>query len=234
MNQFHTGLLTAGFIGLCLLQCSALLASEQAAPQEWRFRVSVDDKEVGIHEFQVHQQGNQQVLSTMADFEYKLLFVTLFSYQHQDVEIWADGCLARIESSTDANGKDYAVLGEQREEGFVVEGSKGLQVLPACVMSFAYWNPAFLKADKLLNSQNGDYMDVTVSEPVNDELMVLGQSVTAKKYSLKADKLQLQLWYSATGEWLGLESVQESGRILRYELLPDSGDTTASNGVAVL
>ena len=116
----------------------------------------------------------------------------------------------------------------------MVEGSKGLQVLPDCVMSFAYWDPAFLRADKLLNSQNGEYLDVAVSEPVDDELLVLGQSVTAKKYNLTADKLRLQLWYSATGEWLRLESVQDSGRILRYELLPDSGSAAANSGVAAL
>jgi hypothetical protein len=205
-----------------LLWFSPLNASDgmAATQQEWQFRVFVDDKEVGTHEFRVDHRDEQQFLSSVADFEYKLLFVTLYDYKHQNQEVWRDGCLQRIESSTDANGKDYSVLGERQEEGFVVTGSKEQFVAGDCVMSFAYWNPAFLKADKLLNTQNGEYLDVAISMPVDDEIKVNGMNVAAQKYSLKAKKLDLELWYSKSGEWLGLQTQYENGRTLRYELLP--------------
>jgi len=208
--------------------CGALLATVVAGSswanlsepdQVWRFQVYVNDKPIGIHEYRVQQRGVQQVMSSVAEFEYKLMYVTLYNYQHQNQEIWQDGCLASIASSTDANGKDYAVAGEQGNEGFRIEGTKGSAVLPGCVMSFAYWNPQFLQASQLLNSQNGEYLEVDVSAPVPDSLQVQGQNMAAQRYQLTARQLSLSLWYSETGAWLGLQSVQENGRTLRYELI---------------
>ncbi len=200
--------------------------------QLWRFQVYVDDKPVGVHEYRLKQQGEQQLLSSAADFEYKLMFVTLYNYQHRNQEVWQDGCLSRIDSSTDANGKDYALTGEKSSDGFRLTGKQGSSVLPGCVMSFAYWDPQFLQASQLLNSQNGEYLEVVVSEPATDSLRVQGQEIVARRYQLTAKKLELELWYSEQGAWLGLESNYDNGRTLRYELL--STPTTLQRGTAGL
>jgi len=159
------------------------------------------------------------VLSSVAEFEYRLMFVTLYNYQHRNQEVWQDNCLARIDSSTDANGKDYVLSGEKSGDGFRVKGNKGNAVLPECVMSFAYWNPQFLQASRLLNTQNGEYLEVVVSEAASEIVQIQGQEINAKRYQLTAKKLDLALWYSEQGAWLGLESSYENGRTLRYELL---------------
>lgn len=198
---------------------SPMLPSPSQAEQVWRFQVYVDDKPVGVHEYRLQQQGEHQVISSIADFEYKLMFVTLYNYEHRNQEVWQDGCLTSIDSSTDANGKDYAVTGKTSDLGFMLQGNKGEAVLPGCVMSFAYWNPQFLQASQLLNTQNGDYLEVAVSEPAMEKFLVQGQELLAQRYQLTAKKLELDLWYSEKGAWLGLESVYEGGRTLRYELL---------------
>jgi hypothetical protein len=210
---------------LCLLLLAGLAfnlcsASDNSAEEKlWRFRVYVNDKAIGVHEYRLQQRGGQEWLNSSAEFEYTLLSVPLYRYQHQNQEIWQDGCLARIESSTDANGKEYAVLGEAGAGGFSIDSSKGESVLPGCVQTFAYWNPQFLRASKLLNSQNGEYLDVAISEPVEETIEVLGQSVMASRYQLTAKNLSLDLWYSQAGEWLSLQSVYDNGRTLRYELM---------------
>ena len=86
-------------------------------------------------------------------------------------------------------------------------------------MSFAYWNHSFLKHDRLLNTQNGDYLEVEISEPEQEFLTVRGEKVTALKYRLAAGELDLQLWYSLDNEWLALESTTKGNRVLSYELL---------------
>lgn len=218
MDVFKPALLLLLF-GSMLITPAWSQQTPQDEDQVWRFQVYVDAKAIGFHEFRVHQQGDQQVLSSVAEFEYKLMFVTLYRYQHRNEEVWQDGCLSRIESSTDANGKDYAVAGEQNADGFKVDGSKGSAILPDCVMSFAYWNQEFLQATQLLNTQDGDYMDVEVTEPTSELLLIQGQPVATQRYQLKAKKLNLDLWYSQQGEWLALQSQYDNGRTLRYELL---------------
>jgi hypothetical protein len=215
--DFRNSLCVVLFAGLALGH--SLASADSAEEKFWRFQVYVNDKPVGLHEFRLQQRGGQQWLNSSAEFEYTLLSVPLYRYQHQNQEIWQDGCLARIESSTDANGKDYAVYGEAGSAGFKLDSSKGEAVLPGCVQTFAYWNPDFLQASQLLNTQNGEYLDVAISDPVKETIEVLGQSVMAQRYQLTAKKLKLDLWYSDAGEWLALQSVYDNGRTLRYELI---------------
>jgi len=210
----------------CLLAGLALTTrADSSFPQsgpaqgEWRFRVYLDDKEIGSHDFFLEQQGALRVLRSAADFEYRLLFVKLYEYQHVNRETWQGDCLSSIESSTDANGKPYAVLGQRAEGAFIVESDEGEALLPSCVMSFAYWNPEFLKQTHLLNSQNGEYLEVDVSAPVTEELRVRGELHRAIRYRLTAGDLELELWYSEDQKWLGLSSETEGGRTLRYELM---------------
>jgi hypothetical protein len=209
--------------GLCVLL--AITASAQASAnaageydREWRFRVFLDDKEIGSHDFFLTEGEDGKMLRSEAQFVYKLLFVKLYEYFHSNTETWQNDCLAGIESETDANGKPYRVRGEREDAGFRVSGSKGEAVLPDCVMTFAYWNPDFLQQQRLLNSQNGEYVEIEVQPPIADTLEVRGTVLPAQRYTLKAGELQIALWYSPEREWLALESVTD-GRSLRYELL---------------
>ena len=185
----------------------------------WRFRVYLDDREIGYHHFYLAADGDTRQLRSVAEFEYKLLFVKLYDYEHENLETWSGDCLHSIESRTDANGTPYAVEGERAPDGFRVDGSAGVQTLPECVMSFAYWNPVFLRQERLLNTQNGEFLEVEVSEPVTESLEVRGEPRPALRYRVEAGELSLDLWYSTENEWLALESEVQGGRTLRYELM---------------
>jgi hypothetical protein len=207
---------------ICLLLAAApaqLLASTAAMQEkEWRFRVYLDDKEIGSHDFLLTEREDGHELRTEANFVYKLLFVKLYEYEHRNTETWRGDCLAGIESTTDANGKPFSVSGALDDRGFRVSGSEGEAVLPPCVMTFAYWNPDFLQQPRLLNTQNGEYVEIEVQPPERVELQVRGSVQPAQRYLLKAGELELNLWYSLDREWLALESITD-GRRLRYELL---------------
>jgi hypothetical protein len=207
----------------CLLLLSAgptqLLASTATGEEkEWRFRVYLDDKEIGSHNFLLTKGENGHELRTEAQFVYKLMFIKLYEYQHRNTETWRGDCLAGIESQTDANGKPFRVSGALVERGFRVSGSEGEAVLPPCVMTFAYWDPDFLQQRRLLNTQNGEYVEVEVQPPETVELEVRGSKQPAHRYRLRAGELEMDLWYSLDREWLALESFTD-GRSLRYELL---------------
>jgi hypothetical protein len=185
----------------------------------WRFRVWLDDREIGYHNFSLVRNGEFSELHSEADFEYKLLFVKLYDYEHENRESWQGDCLQTIESSTDANGKPYSVSGRARTDEFELSSSTGDRTLPACVMTFAYWNPAFLEQERLINSQDGEYLDIAVSPPVLEQREVRGELMPSYRYRLEAGQIKLDLWYSTDREWLALESEARGGRTLRYELL---------------
>jgi hypothetical protein len=86
-------------------------------------------------------------------------------------------------------------------------------------MTFAYWNPIFLQQDRLINVQNGEVLDIQVSEPELVQLKVRGEMQPAWRYELGAGEMKIALWYSENHEWLALETDARGGRRLRYELL---------------
>jgi len=194
-------------------------AADLTAGDSWRFRVWLDDKEIGYHNFFLAKNGDMSQLHSEASFEYKMLFVKLYGYEHVNRETWVGNCLQSIDSRTDANGEPYVVSGRRKGGEFELGGTGGEATLPECVMSFAYWNPSFLKQDRLLNTQNGEYLDVQISPPLFEELEVQGEKRPSYRYRLAAGALNLDLWYSMDRQWLALESETEGGRKLRYELL---------------
>ena len=124
----------------------------------WRFRVYLDDHEIGYHHFHLAGTGDHRQLRSEARFEYRLLFLKLFDYEHENLETWSGDCLQSIRSRTDANGDMYAVEGRLTKSGFRIEAGEEAGSLPDCVMTFAYWNPDFLEQSRLLNSQDGSFV----------------------------------------------------------------------------
>jgi hypothetical protein len=202
-----------------LLICMFTATANASEDREWSFRVLLDGKHVGSQRFVLTGEGGKTRLETEADFKVKIMFLTVYRYSHRNVGTWEGDCLTDIQSTTDANGKPFAVNGQQRDGFFEVSGDGQSEKLPECVVSFAYWNPSFLENSRLLNSQNGEYLDVEVSSAEPDFRTIRGEKVAALRYHLSAGELDLQLWYSTENEWLALESRTKGDRILSYELL---------------
>lgn len=211
-------LVTSAIAPACLV-ANTSMAAEQEVEQEWRFRVMLDDREIGTHEFRVNPLGEGKHVEINASFDVKLLFFTAYSYRHSNIERWEDGCLKAIESITDDNGTEYRVEGQARDEGFVVDATGDDDTVgPACTRSFAYWNPEFLDSSQLLNSQTGEIVDVEISRQADEVLQVDGQPVAAERYALEMADGTISLWYAReSGQWLALEAPARGDRVLRYE-----------------
>lgn len=217
------------FATLFLFYASGAVAnlSEQ---DRWQFEVLLDEKKIGYHEFVVSEKDGKQTVSTEAKFNVKLLFVNVFSYSHQNEEIWRGNCLSSINAETAANGKDFLVRGQAGDGEFQIQTESSENELPPCIMTFAYWNPEFLKANKLLNSQSGDYEEVVIAKEGEEELRVNGEEIQAIKYSVNGAAAPITLWYAADDyRWLALESIVKGGRVLRYGPVNLPAVLTASN-----
>lgn len=187
--------------------------------REWQFRVLLDGSPIGTHNFALQERGELRRLQSDATFEVKFLFFTAYRYQHRNTEEWSDGCLREIDARTVTNGKEQQVAGEQQGDQFVIETAAADEVLPSCIMTFAYWNADFLRQPRLLNPQTGEYLDVNVEQLGEDTIEVRGASQTARRFRVTAKDTDLELWYSPDNEWLALESVAKGGRKIRYELI---------------
>ena len=187
-----------------------------SAEQQWRFTVHLDDTPIGHHDFRVEQVEGYEKVTTEARFDVSFLKIPLFKYRHQDVQFWSNQCLKSINSTTDQNGKLFRVDGTTTTKGFQVSTNGNDITLPPCISTFAYWDKSFLQHSHLLNSQTGEYLEVDVEDLGEQSIQLSDTSLPAKRYRLTANELDIELWYSSDGQWLGLESTTGKGRLLRY------------------
>lgn len=209
-KNLQLGLIAA--LGMCVTPSHVL------ADRTWDFRVFLDGKEIGTHRFDLIERGSERQLSSQARLKVKLLFVTAYSYDHRDVEHWSGDCLNQLSSTTDDNGEKYRVDVERRDGATVVQTHAGMQRLADCVLTFAYWNPAILQQKRLLNSQNGEHVEVKITDAGPGAISVRGEKVQARRYELRSEKLSIDLWYSNSKQWLALESYAGGGQKLIYRL----------------
>ena len=207
-------------IAALVLSTLAATASVQAAtePRVWDFRAYLDDKPIGYHRFTLREQGDARELKSESRFEVKVLFVTAYRYAHDATEQWRGNCLDSMTARTDDNG-DRPTVDAKMESGqlAVVRGGAASSI-PGCVMSFAYWNPQMLRQARLLNAQTGEFEPVKISALGDENIVVRGATVAAKRYRITGPKNPIDLWYSPSDEWLALESTIAGGRRLRYRL----------------
>ncbi len=202
--------------GVSAFFLNAAPASTERA-KEWRFDVYLDDRKVGYHNFRLEETGDRYSVVSDAHLNVKFLFFNAYRYRHTNREVWRDGCLQSLESRTDDNGEPFQVNAQRRGEKLIVESSTRAQLLSGCVKSFAYWDPTSLEADKLLNAQTGEHLNVTLQDMGDDRLAVRGNSVPARRFRLTARDRTIDLWYSPQRQWLALESRTNGGR-LRYQI----------------
>ena len=197
-----------------------MLAAMPLSAQEWSFEVFLDQQKIGTHTFSLDQ--NQ--LQSRANFKVKVLFINAYRYQHEANEQWQGNCLTQLTAHTEENKEITDVKGAVQNNQFVIEKNGSAQTLPGCLMTFAYWNPEILKQTRLLNPQNAEYLDVTVTDDGMKTIEVKGQSTLTHQYRLNGrykgkEKLKITLWYDQQQQWVALESITPEGYKIKYKLI---------------
>lgn len=204
---------------LLLLAFVNLALPQLAQAKEWAFDVYLDKSKIGQHTFVL----NNQQLTSKANFNVKVLFINAYRYEHQALEEWSEDCLTKITAHTVENKITTDVKGEKQAANFVVDDGKSTQSLPACSMTFAYWNPKILTQKQLLNPQNAEWLDVKITQLPDEALQVKGQNTNTQHYNLKGslagkNKLNIDLWYDEQKNWVALKSITPEGYVISYTL----------------
>ena len=200
---------------LLALAACAQASSNGGTQHEWRFQVTLDGKPIGEHSYVLREEGQVRELTSEALFRVQFLFLEAYRYEHHANERWQGDCLTRLDARTNTNGRKVAVAGVRDTGAFrLTTGNESLP-LGDCVQTFAYWNPGILDAQRLLNPQTGEYVDIKVMPMGRDE--IAGQPT--ERFRLLGNArtpLEIDLWYTAARDWVALESRTPEGRVLRY------------------
>jgi hypothetical protein len=202
-----------------ILSACLLLAIPSLQAKEWAFDVYLDKNKIGTHTFTL----DDNTLTSKANFNVKVLFINAYKYNHTAKEQWAGNCLNALEAYTTENKVVTKVNGKLDDGAFKVKNGSQEQTLPACVMTFAYWNPKILEQSKLLNPQNAEYLDTTITKLGATKTEVKGIPTDTAHYKITGalkgvKKLNIELWYNQDNEWVALKSVTPEGYNIIYKL----------------
>jgi len=188
------------------------------AVNSWQFKVFYGEQEIGEHHFMLKNEGDKRKVEINANFNIDVLFINVYSYKHKNTEIWKGSCLSSIESSTDDNGEQFVTRGKNEGDIFKIDSKLGANEVEGCINTFAYWDKNFLDNKELLNSQTGEIVDVDISFVADENILVRNIMVKAKRYKVKTDEFNIDLWYSDDNEWLALNTTTKDGTTLNYQI----------------
>jgi hypothetical protein len=197
---------------------NTVTSAEEA--RSWRFTVWLDETPIGYHQVSIEKENDKKTVHTQADFDVRLLFIPVYSYEHETRERWENNCLVDITSTTNDNGYEYFIDSTQQQNQLAIQTKNGRTALQGCVRSFAYWDIELLNSERLLNTQTGEYQSVSVTDMGTGLLPVDEEQIEARHFRLVVEGMAIDLWYTDELRWLALQSVTESGAILRY--LPEN------------
>lgn len=202
------------------------LPAHDPNPERWEFKVTLDDREIGYHHFERSQSGKLEHMDIEARFKVQVMFFTAYQYAHDNRETWDGDCLMSIESTTNDNGTDYAISGTESGNGFsLMRNQERASFEQDCVQTFAYWNPDILDADVLLNAQTGQQQPVSIVFSGERDIELQGVNIRSDEYVISTPDGDITVWYAQDSRrWLGLETLTDGDRVLRYEplLVPEA------------
>lgn len=197
------------------LAASAEPLSASQLPAELAFNVWLDDRPMGEHRYsfatkasEQPEQGDLLIVTSEADFEVKVLFVSVFSYNHTATEHWLGNCLRAVSSTTTTNGEDEAL---QRS-------------IPAtdCAGTYVYWDKSRLRRAELTNAQTGEVESAEWQDRGMLELPRIGKRKRVRPDPGEVSAVQLRtpsavfdLYYDAKDRLLMMQT-DNDGRTITY------------------
>jgi hypothetical protein len=173
------------------------------------FNVFLDKKQVGTHIFDIQRKDVNIFVKSNMQLKGKFWGLVPFKYTHQSTETWKDGCLFGLESQTLKRGKTINISASSGQLGLTIVNADKTEVIKGCTKSFAYWDYSKLEGNQLLNTENGQLVDVQIKSSKN-------QSDAGKSVVIQSSEADINLGYSADGNWLWLKSQLEVGGLLHY------------------
>ena len=180
------------------------------------FEIRRDGSAFGSHSLSFgRDDSGRRIVEINIEMEYCLGPLCLFTYKHDNREIWQDGNIAGFRSKTDDNGDRYKVQAKWRNNKVSMKVNGDKRIAPGGAVPTTYWREDMLKADKLINTQNGKVHDIAILEQGQGTYNVAGEMRKARHYVIKTDR-RVNIWYdAATAQWVGLE-FQARGSTISY------------------
>lgn len=184
------------------------------------FQILRDGEPFGMHTITFDREGENIVADINIEMDFSLGPLTLFEYSHNNQEVWKGDTPIKIQSVTDDDGDLYNVSARWSDVAAQVETQDTRFEAPKNSYPTSYWNPVYLKAETLVNTQKGQLEDIDVKSLGAEDITVGGDVIEVNRYNVDSTVPIQTLHDTRTGQWVGLEFEVRGSQISYKRLNP--------------
>jgi hypothetical protein len=205
-------LLTATAAGAAVPVPDGFPPSQTVTYDVWR-----EGSKVGTHSVEFRREGDRLIVHTRIRIKLKLLFVTVYRFDHDAVEDWVDGKLIRYVARTDDNGARRNVL--LVRVGQELQGNCNAErlLLPGDMIPGSLWNPATIDQKQLIEPTKGQARAVRIFDRGLERVKSGSRTVPTRHYSITGDLVR-EVWYGPDGEVVQAVYVAKDDTLLTFRL----------------
>ncbi|MFN7179606.1 DUF6134 family protein [Hyphomonas sp.] len=190
---------------------------QPSAGDEIRFNVLRQGQAFGSHAVRFEEGADGSLIArTDVSLKAGLGPVTLYRYQLEAAETWANGQLVKVSGKVNDDGKRRSVTAAREGAALKVKGSDFTGTAPKEVVPASHWNYAQTMTRKLLSTEDGEILDVRVDRIGRETIEAGGKTIEANRYRLDS-ALDVDLWYDDDGRWVKL-AFEARGQKIEYVL----------------
>jgi hypothetical protein len=211
--------LGALFIGLTTSFATAAPAEPAAQAQPdttLNFAVMRNGTQIGNSTIRLRRDGEETVAEVVTHIQVKIAYVTVYRFDQNQTERWADGNLVALTSITDDNGTPHKVLVKRKGNTLLVEADGKASEVDPTLTPVSLWNPSLVQKKLALNPQDGTVTPVSVVDHGEEKLVLEGRPTTAHHYSINTSFPQ-EVWYDEQNRLVKVKLRGSDGSTIHYQ-----------------
>jgi hypothetical protein len=211
--------LGALFIGLTTSFATAAPAEPAAQAQPdttLNFAVMRNGTQIGNSTIRLRRDGEETVAEVVTHIQVKIAYVTVYRFDQNQTERWADGNLVALTSITDDNGTPHKVLVKRKGNTLLVEADGKASEVDPTLTPVSLWNPSLVQKKLALNPQDGTATPVSVVDHGEEKLVLEGRPTTAHHYSINTSFPQ-EVWYDEQNRLVKVKLRGSDGSTIHYQ-----------------
>jgi len=183
------------------------------------FTVIRKGETIGTHVIEFSNTGKRVGVHIKTDVEVKLAFIPLYHFNHEGNEVWTDGRLSSLISSTDDDGANHALTVEGGGSALKVIGDGKSSSVNPTIIPASLWHPDLARpgSASILNTLDGHLMAVDVAFGGEENIVAYNETVRARHFVMSGE-LERDLWYGPDGMLVKASFKGSDGSDIQYVL----------------
>lgn len=206
-----------GFLLIVLLLPQQAAASGIPEDGILDFAILRNGEQIGRHVIRFERRGDPTVVRIVAEVDFRVAFIPLYTFRHSALETWRDGKLIAMSAKTNDNGDDFKLeLSIDGDAGALTTNGETVSIA-ATSRAASLWNNAVEGNQTVIDPADGEMMKIFVASSGAETIIVRGREIRAFRYDMTGE-FQRNLWFDERNVLVQVAFEGEDGSEIRYEL----------------